>query len=284
MDFIFGLPKTSSENEGIWTIVDRFSKQAHFIPVRKQIAMEQMSKTFLVTAFKYHGIPRSIVSDRDPRMTRLFWRALWQNLHSTLRFSSSYHPQTDGQSEIVTSTEHQQLLSAIELEALKEKVEGKRPGFGKVTCVVATMPSKYLDIEKNLALSKLTGILDGLAEDQMVVGSLDLNRTPKLPDEMCGSHPKGVEGQYRRGYLSNVCVTKAVQRNGVGTKLIKHAQMLALKEGISNLYTHVAVDNESAKRLYVKSGFVLEREERASDARLMGRPARLLLWMDLSKV
>ncbi|MCO5551161.1 hypothetical protein L7F22_004658 [Adiantum nelumboides] len=103
MDFIFGLPKTSSGNEGIWTIVDRFSKQAHFILVRKQITTEQMAKIFLVTVFKYHGMPRSIVSDRDPRMTGLFWRALWQNLHSTLRFSSSYHPQTDDQSEIVIS-------------------------------------------------------------------------------------------------------------------------------------------------------------------------------------
>ncbi|MCO5614770.1 hypothetical protein L7F22_069054 [Adiantum nelumboides] len=95
MDFIFGLPKTSSENEGIWTIVDRFSKQAHFIPVRKQIMAEQMAKTFLIIVFKYYGMPRSIVSDKDPRMTRLFWRALRQNLQSTLWFSSSYHPQTD---------------------------------------------------------------------------------------------------------------------------------------------------------------------------------------------
>ncbi|MCO5563007.1 hypothetical protein L7F22_016643 [Adiantum nelumboides] len=103
MDFIFGLPNISSGNEGIWAIVDWFSNQAHFIPVWKQITAEQMAKTFLVTVFKYHGMPRSIVSDRDPRMTRLFWRALWQNLHSTLRFSSSYHPQTVGQSEIVNS-------------------------------------------------------------------------------------------------------------------------------------------------------------------------------------
>ncbi|MCO5594266.1 hypothetical protein L7F22_048294 [Adiantum nelumboides] len=103
MDFIFGLPKTPSENEGIWTIVDRFSKQAHFIPVRKQMTAEQMAKIFLVTVFKYHGMPRSIVSGRDPRMTGLFWRALWKNFPSTLWFSSSYHPQKDGRSEIVNS-------------------------------------------------------------------------------------------------------------------------------------------------------------------------------------
>ncbi|MCO5601463.1 hypothetical protein L7F22_055586 [Adiantum nelumboides] len=105
MDFIFGLPKTSSGNEGIWTIADRFSKQAHFIPVRKQITAEQTAKIFLVTMFKYRGMPRSIVSDRDPRMTGLFWRALWQNLHSTLRFSSSYHPQTDAPFEIVEAAQ-----------------------------------------------------------------------------------------------------------------------------------------------------------------------------------
>ncbi|MCO5584630.1 hypothetical protein L7F22_038561 [Adiantum nelumboides] len=103
MDFIFGLPKKSFRNEGIRTIVDRFSKQAHFVPVWKQITVEQIAKSFLVIVFKYHGMPRSIVSDRDPRMTGLFWRALWQNLHSTLRFPSSYHPHTDGQYEIVNS-------------------------------------------------------------------------------------------------------------------------------------------------------------------------------------
>ncbi|MCO5565183.1 hypothetical protein L7F22_018856 [Adiantum nelumboides] len=103
MDFIFGLLKTSSGNEGIWTIVDRFSKQAHFIPVREQIIAEQMAKTFLGIVFKYHEMPRSIVSDRDPQMTGLFWRALWHNLHLTLRFSSPYHPQTCGQFEMVNS-------------------------------------------------------------------------------------------------------------------------------------------------------------------------------------
>ncbi|MCO5592661.1 hypothetical protein L7F22_046664 [Adiantum nelumboides] len=77
MDFSFGLPKTSSGNEGIWTIVNRFSKQAHFIPVRNQITAKQMAKIFLVIVFKYYGMPRSIVSDRDPRMTGLFWRELY---------------------------------------------------------------------------------------------------------------------------------------------------------------------------------------------------------------
>ncbi|MCO5571653.1 hypothetical protein L7F22_025400 [Adiantum nelumboides] len=83
---------------------DRFSKQAHFIPVRKKIKPEHMVKIFMQNIFKYHGMPQSIVSDRDPRMTSLFWKALFENMGTTLMFSSSFHPQTDGQSEEANST------------------------------------------------------------------------------------------------------------------------------------------------------------------------------------
>ena len=104
MDFIFRLPKSMQGNTGIWTIVDRFSKQAHFIPVKKTIKAHHMAKLFISQIFKYHGLPTSIVSDRDPRMTSLFWRGLFENLGTRLNFSLAYHPQTDGQSEIVNST------------------------------------------------------------------------------------------------------------------------------------------------------------------------------------
>ena len=103
MDFIFGLPKSIQGNTGIWTIVDCFSKQAHFIPVKKTIKAHHMAKLFISQIFKYHGLPTSIVSDRDPRMTSLFWKGLFENLGTRLNFSLVYHPQTDGQSEIVNS-------------------------------------------------------------------------------------------------------------------------------------------------------------------------------------
>ena len=96
MNFVFDLPRTRTRNDGIWTIVDTFSKQAHFIPVRKKINAEHMVKLFMHNIFKYHGLPTSIVSDRDPRMTSLFWRALFENTGTSLKFSSSFHPQTDG--------------------------------------------------------------------------------------------------------------------------------------------------------------------------------------------
>ncbi|MCO5585889.1 hypothetical protein L7F22_039823 [Adiantum nelumboides] len=100
MDFIFGLPKSIHGNMGIWTIVDRFSKRAQFIPVKKTIKAHQMATLFISHIFKYHGLPTSIVSHRDPRMTSNFWKGLFENLGTRLNFSSAYHPQTDGQSEI----------------------------------------------------------------------------------------------------------------------------------------------------------------------------------------
>ena len=72
MDFIFELPRLRNGNDGIWTIIDRFSKQAHFLPVKKTIKVDHMAKVFLAQIFKHHGMPKSIVRDRDPRMTSLF--------------------------------------------------------------------------------------------------------------------------------------------------------------------------------------------------------------------
>ncbi|MCO5550084.1 hypothetical protein L7F22_003563 [Adiantum nelumboides] len=99
MDFIFDLPRTPTENDGIQTIICKFSNQVHFVPARKKIKSEHMVKLFIHNIFKYHGMPQSIVSDRDPRMTSLFWKTLFENIGTTLKFSSSFHPQTDGQSK-----------------------------------------------------------------------------------------------------------------------------------------------------------------------------------------
>ena len=104
MDFIFGLPKSMQGSIAIRTIVDRFSKQAHFIPVKKTIKAHQMATLFISKVFKYHGLPTSIVSDRDPTMRSNFWKGLFKNLSTRLNFSSTYHPQTDGQSEIANLT------------------------------------------------------------------------------------------------------------------------------------------------------------------------------------
>ncbi|MCO5571291.1 hypothetical protein L7F22_025029 [Adiantum nelumboides] len=99
MDFIFDLPRIQTGNDGIWTIICRFSKQPHFIPVTKKIQPDQMARLFMCNILKYHDMLQLIVSDRDPCMTSLFWRGLFENMDTTLKFSSSFHPMIDGQSE-----------------------------------------------------------------------------------------------------------------------------------------------------------------------------------------
>ncbi|MCO5604456.1 hypothetical protein L7F22_058622 [Adiantum nelumboides] len=103
MDFIFDLPRTQSGHDGIWTIIDRFSKQAHFVPMKKTLKPDHLARLFVAQIFRLHGMPETIVSDRDPRFTSLFWKAIWENIGTRLQFSSSFYPQTDRQSEIANS-------------------------------------------------------------------------------------------------------------------------------------------------------------------------------------
>ncbi|MCO5598885.1 hypothetical protein L7F22_052984 [Adiantum nelumboides] len=102
-----------SGHDGIWTIIDRFSKQAHFVPVKKTVKPDHLARLFVAQIFRLHGMPETIVSDRDPRFTSLFWKAIWENIGISLQFSSSFHPQTDGQSNIADSVVLDLLTSYI---------------------------------------------------------------------------------------------------------------------------------------------------------------------------
>ena len=101
MDFVSGLPKTAKGNDSIWVIVDRLTKSAHFLPMRINHSMQKLAEMYIEEIVKLHGIPSSIVSDRDPRFTSRFWKSLQDALGTKLRMSSAYHPQTDGQTEMI---------------------------------------------------------------------------------------------------------------------------------------------------------------------------------------
>ncbi|KAF1318374.1 reverse transcriptase, partial [Globisporangium splendens] len=101
MDFVFGFLEDKTRNTGVVVFVDRLSKMVHVAPVRKHVTAQETACLFLEHVFRYHGLPESIVSDRDPRFTAAFWRELFRLLGTDLAMSTADHPETDGQTERV---------------------------------------------------------------------------------------------------------------------------------------------------------------------------------------
>ncbi|KAL8128691.1 hypothetical protein V2J09_017846 [Rumex salicifolius] len=177
--------------------------------------------------------------------------------------------------------DHKKYLAEREYEALKERVAGTREGSRRVSCISATLPlshlsnSRYADLCRSCKFSTDEG-------ERVIVATLDVNNCLRLPDEITGMRPQGIGSDFARAYLSNVCVAKELQRNGLGSSLILKSKAVAEEWGMTDLYVHVAVDNEAAKKLYMKSGFSFESDEPAWQARYLNRPRRILLWMGLS--
>ncbi|GJW71302.1 putative reverse transcriptase domain-containing protein [Tanacetum coccineum] len=104
MDFVTKLPRTSSGHDTIWVIVDRLTKSAHFLPMREDYKMDRLARLYLNEIVARHGVPISIISDRDSHFTSRFWQSMQEALGTRLDISTTYHPQTDGQSERTIQT------------------------------------------------------------------------------------------------------------------------------------------------------------------------------------
>ncbi|CAL1407874.1 unnamed protein product [Linum trigynum] len=115
MDFVYGLPRTEWGNDGVWVIVDRLTKSAHFIPIKFKPGVDALADLYVQEVVRLHGVPLTIVSDRDPSFTGQFWKSLHKALGTKLQFSTAYHPQTDGQTERTIQT-LEDLLRACTLQ------------------------------------------------------------------------------------------------------------------------------------------------------------------------
>src|SRR5262249_49120892 len=113
MDFVSALPKTKDKFDSIWVIVDRLTKTAHFIPIKTGYKLERLAQIYVKEIVRLHGVPVSIVSDRDTRFVGRFWRSLQQALGTKVVFSTAYHPQTDGQSERTIQTLEDMLRACV---------------------------------------------------------------------------------------------------------------------------------------------------------------------------
>ena len=103
LDFITDLP-SSKGFDSILTVVDRFTKMAHFLPCTKTINSQETADLVMREVFRHHGLPDDIISDRGPQFISTFWKHLFELLQIYCKLSSSYHPHIDGQNECTNQT------------------------------------------------------------------------------------------------------------------------------------------------------------------------------------
>ncbi|GJU64579.1 putative reverse transcriptase domain-containing protein [Tanacetum coccineum] len=113
MDFITKLPKTAAGFDSIWVVVDRLSKSAHFLPMKEMDSTEKLTRLYMKEIVARHGIPVSIISDRDSHFTSRVGKSLHKALGTQLDLSTAYHPQTDGQSERTIQTLEDMLRACV---------------------------------------------------------------------------------------------------------------------------------------------------------------------------
>ena len=92
MDFVVGLLLTRRKHDSVWVVVDRLTKSAHFLLVRIDYSLDKVADLYIKKLVRLHGIPISIISDRDPRFTSRFWGKFQEALGTRLNFSIAFHP------------------------------------------------------------------------------------------------------------------------------------------------------------------------------------------------
>ncbi|GJY35628.1 putative reverse transcriptase domain-containing protein [Tanacetum coccineum] len=113
MDLVTKLPRSSSGYDAIWVIVDRLTKSAHFLPIREDYKTEKLARIYINEIVARHGVPVSIILDRDGRFASHLWQALQEALGTKLHMSTAYHPETDGQSERTIQTLEDMLRACV---------------------------------------------------------------------------------------------------------------------------------------------------------------------------
>ncbi|KAI3522357.1 hypothetical protein L1887_00076 [Cichorium endivia] len=113
MDLITKLPRTPRNVDAIWVIVDRLTKSAHFIAIQETSTSEKLADIYVKEVVSRHGVPISVISDRDTRFTSRFWKKFHEDLGTKLKFSTAFHPQTDGQSERTIQTLEDMLRACV---------------------------------------------------------------------------------------------------------------------------------------------------------------------------
>nr|KYP33065.1 Transposon Ty3-I Gag-Pol polyprotein [Cajanus cajan] len=186
MDFVLGLPRIQRGFDSIFVVVDRFSKMAHFIPCHKVDDASYIAKLFFRQVVRLHGLPKTIVSYRDAKFLSHFLKVLWEKIGTKLLYSTTCHPQTDGQTEVVNRS-----LSTL----LKVLLKGNKKTWDD--CL------PHLEFAYNRVVHKTTN----LSPFEVVYGfnpitSLDLLPLPNTPSLF---HKEGVpRADFIKKYHENI--------------------------------------------------------------------------------
>ena len=103
-DFIVKLPKTERGNDSICVFVDKLTKMVHFVACREDLSAKDFAELYIDQIWRLHGLSKEFITDRDSRFTSAFWKGVTELIGTRHVMSSSFHPQTDGQTERVNQT------------------------------------------------------------------------------------------------------------------------------------------------------------------------------------
>src|SRR3954470_12396197 len=113
MDFITGFPRSQYGNNVVFVVIDRFSKVAHFLPVRENITASQLAHLYIARIVTLHGIPLEISSDRGSLFTSRYWKSFMEAFGTRLNLSTAYHPQSQGQVQRVNQVLEDMLRACV---------------------------------------------------------------------------------------------------------------------------------------------------------------------------